>query len=361
MRVAFRVDASARMGTGHVKRCLALASAICAQPECHVLFVTRALSATAERLLGDAGYFVEVLPAPKEDAFAGFETTVPPHLAWAGVGQAVDADQTTERLASWGPDWVVVDHYAFDSRWHDAVRSATGARLAAIDDIADRELSVDLLVDHNICTDHHAKYQGRLPHGARLLGGPSFALIDPAYASAPRYKFRSSAESIGVFMGGSDACDATPLVLRACRDGGFTGHIEVVSTRANPHLAHLREACIGWAQAELSIDLPNLTGFFARHDLQIGAGGGASWERCCIGAPSLLLAVAVNQVPVITGLGDRGAARVTTQIELSEPSIRHLIREIIDDASLRLQLSDIAQTLVDGRGAARVAAALTAT
>jgi UDP-2,4-diacetamido-2,4,6-trideoxy-beta-L-altropyranose hydrolase len=359
MRLAIRVDASARIGIGHVKRCLALATAICAKGAGDVLFVTRALGSTAEQLRS-AGYAVEVLPVPKEDELPASEITVPPHLAWAGVEQAVDAAETIERISSWCPDWVLVDHYAFDSQWQDTLRAATGTRLAAIDDLADRSLSVDLLVDHNICADHHAKYVGRLPLNVRLLGGPAFALVDPVYAGAPRYKFKPKVRSVGVFMGGADASDITPLALRACRDGGFVGHIEVVSTTANPHLARLRAACVGWAQAELSIDLPDLTGFFARHDLQIGAAGGASWERCCIGAPSLLVTVAANQIPVATGLGNHGAAIVLTHDELREESMRQAIRETIDDSSLRLRLSNTAQRLVDGCGAVRVALELAA-
>jgi UDP-2,4-diacetamido-2,4,6-trideoxy-beta-L-altropyranose hydrolase len=270
----------------------------------------------------------------------------------------LDAAQTIERVAAWQPDWVLVDHYALDARWHNALRSALGVRLAAIDDIADRALAVDLLVDHNISEDHRAKYKGWLPLRARVLGGPRFALIDSMYCTAPRFKFKERVDSIGIFMGGADAIGITPTVLRACRDSGFAGKIEVVSTHANPCLDKLQDACDGWAQAKLTVDLPNLTTFFARHDVQIGAGGGASWERCCIGAPSLLVAVADNQVPVVAGLESVGAACVLQLGHVHELSLRQTVGEIISDPSLRLRLSKTAQSLVDGFGAGRVAAEL---
>ena len=51
--------------------------------------------------------------------------------------------------------------------------------------------------------------------------------------------------------------------------------------------------------------------FFGRHDLQIGAGGGATWERCCVGAPSLTLPCSRNQQVVISALAELGILRTT--------------------------------------------------
>ena len=58
----------------------------------------------------------------------------------------------------------------------------------------------------------------------------------------------------------------------------------------------------------IATDLPDLAGFFARHDLQIGAGGGATWERCCMGVPSVLVVAADNQNVVVPQLAARGIA-----------------------------------------------------
>lgn len=47
---------------------------------------------------------------------------------------------------------------------------------------------------------------------------------------------------------------------------------------------------------------PDLSAFFGRYDLQIGAGGGATWERCFVGAPTLAVAYADNHAPVLAPL-----------------------------------------------------------
>ena len=287
----------------------------------------------------------------------------PPHAAWAQVGWQVDADETVAVLQGGGIDWLVVDHYAFDARWHDAVRARLGAKLAAIDDLADRALRVDLLVDHNLAADHRAKYRAVLPEGTPILGGPRHALLGPAFVHAAPYTFHDPVHSIGIFMGGADSRDLSSAVLRACRLGaGFGGPVEVVTTASHPNLAALRALAAQWPATTVSVDLPDLAAFFARHDLQIGAGGGATWERCRVGAPSLVLVTADNQRAVAPALAASNAvATLGDGATLSEQGIAEAVAKLLRDADRRRALADGSRTVVDGLGARRVALRMTAT
>lgn len=282
------------------------------------------------------------------------------HAVWAEVATETDARQTVEQLRDWNPDWVVVDSYAFGSEWHDAVRHGLGCRIGAIDDLADRNMSVDLLVDHNYAPDHRAKYRTRLSGAALLLGGPSYALLGPEYADAPRYGPREDVLSIGLFMGGVDQGDISPIVLEAIERAGFTGPVEVVTTSANPHLEKLKARAAYRSDTRLSVDLDHLAGFFARHDLQIGAGGGATWERCCIGAPTLLLMIADNQRAVVPELAAQGIVATVQPLDaLDAEAIAVGISDLLSNPARRAQLAERSRGLVDGRGASRVAEAMT--
>ena len=347
MHVAIRVDASATMGTGHLKRCLSLVQAMIEQGA-QVSLVTRALDGVAAQVLRAVPGPVHWLPAPG----GSFQTdgTSTPHAAWAGVSWTQDANDTANVLRTERPDWLVVDHYAFDARWHDALRSTLGCRLLVIDDTADRTLAPDALLDHNWAPDHRAKYVGLLLQEPHWLAGPRYALLSPAYQNAPRYAFQPLVRSVGIFMGGTDPDGISARVLAACRATGFAGTIEVVSTSGNPHLSSLRQACAADPRTILTLDQTDLAAFFARHDLQIGAGGGATWERCCIGAPTLAIAVAVNQCAVVPGLASLGAV-----LETNVATLTNTLRELIQDPMARQALATQAAALVDGRGAQRVA------
>lgn len=363
MRVGFRVDASLAIGTGHLRRCMSLASAL-RDKGSDVRFVVRRHDTVGEIAFGSQAFSVTWLELPMSTGRAGVAPTAAiPHEHWAGVDWRDDAAETAGALADFQPDWLVVDHYSFDARWHDQVRLELGCKVAAIDDLADRSLSVDILVDANFAEDHAEKYVGRITRKCRLLGGPRFALLSAEYRTAARYHFHPDVRSIGVFMGGTDPSGISADVLRTCREEvGFGGSIEVVSTSANPHLDALRETCAASGDTMLSLDLPNLSAFYARHDLQIGAGGTATYERCCVGAPTIALAVAPNQlavVPVLAAAGILRAARIPGATDQDNPGavpiLGSVVRDLIAHPEARRTLSKGGMNMVDARGADRVA------
>lgn len=369
MRVAIRVDAAATMGTGHLRRCLSLAQALLDRG-CEIWLVCRPLDAVADLILREVSCHVLWLPLPGVRVSQSFShaSPRPPYHEWAQVSGSRDASEVADCLRGVKPDWVVVDHYAFDASWHASIRAALDCRIAVIDDLGDRLLDADLLLDQNWSEDHRAKYAGFLAPDVPLLGGPHFALVSPVYRQAPRYHFNSKVSSIGIFMGGTDPSGVTAQVLDVCRRAvRFKGTIEVVSTSANPHLAALRRTCSCWPGTLLTLDEPNLAAFFARHDLQIGAGGGATWERCSIGVPTVALVVAENQAGVIPALEKLGVVEMAMLISadprnpaslpeapVSRP-LDQTLRHLLEAPDVRFKLAQAAAKLVDGRGAERVA------
>ncbi|MEO7851673.1 MAG: UDP-2,4-diacetamido-2,4,6-trideoxy-beta-L-altropyranose hydrolase [Rubrivivax sp.] len=355
--MALRADASSQTGLGHIKRSMALAQAL-QEAGAEVCLVARGGDVDTATLAADAGIrHVQLPAAPAQGGSAGLPSAAGLQTDWAE-----DAERTVAALGGWRPGLVVVDSYGLDARWHRAVGAALDARMAAIDDLGDRELAVDWLIDHNHAPDHRVKYAGHLPAGAKLVCGPRYALLAPVYATAARCTLREQVRSIGIFMGGTDSAGLSGDVLRACRQGaGFAGPIEVASTRANRHLAELQADCQRWANTTLSLDAPDLAAFFARHDLQIGAGGGATWERCCIGAPTVALVAADNQRVVIPALAQLGVLATTQPSEpLTAAAIATTVAALLQDPARRKDMARRARKLVDGLGARRVALRLAA-
>lgn len=330
MRVLFRADASSTLGGGHVRRCLSLARALeSLEAECR--FACRT---------SDVSY-----------ASLGLDTPF-------GVSGEDDAAATLAAIDGFAADWVVVDHYRLGRDWHDTVREATGARIAVIDDLADRDLSADLLVDHNWHEDHAAKYGSRVAGDTRILGGPRFALLDPVFADAGHAPIEDHVSSIGVFMGATDPGGASAKVLEAIDASGFAGEVEVVSTSANPQLAALREAIEARPATNLTLDAPNLARFMAAHGLQVGSGGGATWERCAAGAPALAAILTDNQQASLPAMANLDALHLHDARPLDPVLLAGEISKLLADRPARESMAERARKLVDGRGALRVAAAM---
>jgi len=334
--VIIRADANSGIGLGHVARCLSLAEAL-AVFGCRVIMVSA--SALPVVLLSKAKGVVEcrVLIEHEDESQAFFDT----------IGSEI-------------PDWVVVDSYSIDARWHSVVRRKFGCRLLVIDDLADRPLAADIVVDHNLSRDYQVKYRDIATPSTRILSGPTYALISSDYAAVKPREPSAVVRSVGIFLGGTDPIGLSGELLRICRtDAAFDGEIELVSTSANDHLDGLRRACEGSLNVTLSIDLPDLIDFYQRHDVYIGAGGGSTWERCRCGVPALVVGVADNQRVVIEALGSLGAAIcVFWRGPSALAEIGAGLRRILTDHQLRKKMVAASLDLVDGNGALRIAAAM---
>ena len=71
------------------------------------------------------------------------------HGDWLPVSQTQDANETAEIIYDLEPDWIIVDHYALDVIWLSIVEK-TNAKVLVIDDLGDRELICDVLLDQNL-------------------------------------------------------------------------------------------------------------------------------------------------------------------------------------------------------------------
>ena len=168
-RVLFRVDASPRMGGGHVMRCLTLAQALLDEG-CEVTFVSRA---SASPFATAFAWLQLPLALPDEDITPGWEL-----VPWSSSVQRDDAI-ATRALAGDSYDWVVVDHYRLGAPWE---RELPGRKLV-IDDLANRPHECNLLLDQNADRDP-ALYASLLPADCTILTGSRYALLRPEFSAA---------------------------------------------------------------------------------------------------------------------------------------------------------------------------------
>lgn len=347
MLIIVRADTSPRIGIGHVRRCVTLARAL-REFGADVRFAIHDWGADLAPLLGEFLDGALRLPSPCPEQQAD-------PASWLSHGQEFDFQELMTGLDGVRPDWIIVDHYALDAEWHDLARGELGCRILVIDDLADRQLGADLVVDPNWDRDHRAKYD-KVIGQAELLGGPRFALIDPRFATGQPRERSVDVTSIGIFMGGTDPARATLPVIKAVRASGFDGEIGIVSSSMNPDLSSLHEAAHTDGLVVVDVDLPDLTNFFQRHQLFILAAGGTTWERMASAAPAIAVITADNQRDIATQLAEQGLQWV---IEAGDwAKLAYILPFILADTASLLELGQRGSELVDAKGAGRVAAAL---
>jgi len=61
---------------------------------------------------------------------------------------------------------------------------------------------------------------------------------------------------------------------------------------------------------EVLVDVGDMARLMASADFSIGAGGSTTWERCCLGLPSIIVETAANQNGAAAAMQKAGAALV---------------------------------------------------
>lgn len=365
MDVVFRTDASLQIGTGHVMRCLSLADAMRTRGAlCR--FICRAQIGHLEEVIRSRGYGVSLLPfRPGREGLGLVNDGSTPYAHWLGASWQDDSTQTLAALAETSScDWLVVDHYALDSNWERRVGGAC-RRLMVIDDLADRPHDCDLLVDQNLGRIA-ADYIDYVPAKCKILAGSQYALLRPEFSRlrAQSLRRRDSVFEVRhllISLGGVDKDNATGDVLAALQPSDLPANcrITVVMGPNAPWLESVKKqaALMPWLTRVL-VNVQNMAQLMLESDLAIGAAGTTSWERCCMGLPSIVLSLADNQSAIAARLSEAGAALT---ISVDGDLRAHLSKSMNLAAHTLISLSRECAKRVDGLGTKTIVDQLTCT
>jgi len=186
---------------------------------------------------------------------------------------------------------------------------------------------------------------------------PEFSQFREA-ALKRREEFRG-VRKILVSMGGSDPANVTGLVLDGLAEveWSFLPQIEVILGNCSPHINEIRlKAKNNRLPIKVSINVSNMVERMLEADLAIGAGGSTSWERCCLGLPTIMITIAENQKEIVRQLELSGAVvNLGESQDLVPLDIKNEIDRFLKDPHAWIALSQNAAAICDGLGAPKVA------
>jgi len=349
MKAVFRVDGNSGIGLGHMSRCLSLAEQLKIR-EVDCTFISRALPRAVSARILQSGFRLALV---SDEEPHGPDSSHSRH--------PIDAEQDAiSTIASMsGPtDWLVVDSYAIDHVWEALLRPHT-RWIMAIDDLADRSHNCDIIVDHNVPDSTNNPYADLTPRNCLPLIGPRYALL-PAVFGHARGRLQGSLEDrsgILIFFGGGDDHGLTELALTAMTTGPLSrARVTVVVGGSNPDARKLFRMARQRPMTTALGTLPHLADLMSTSALAIGAGGVTSLERICLGLPSLVTTIAVNQIRSTQRLASLGLLRYLGHWPVIDPaSIAESTEALLEDAHWRHRSNALGMELVDGRGASRVA------
>jgi len=309
--LVIRADASQRLGSGHVMRCLALAEQWTAcGGEVH--FACRSLKGHLMAELQARGYPTHTLPlrdAPDP---------------WSAQELEADARSTRDlmkRLIGERPNhpvWLLVDHYHIDASWHAAVEQP-GLRIAVLDDLADRPLKCDVLIDQNALTHLHHRYASLTPQHCRRLLGAAYTLLreDVRHAALAR-SVSTNHRDVLIFLGGADNDRHTEqIVSHLTHQSNEPLPAQVLCGSMNPRWRQLQTLCrdarIGFSRAQRG-----MSQVMGQARAAIVACGMLAVELQALEVPSLLIPLSDIQKAVALDFEKRGRAVVLEPLDLTD-------------------------------------------
>lgn len=350
MKVVFRTDASIQIGTGHVMRCLTLADAL-ADKGAHCIFICREHAGNLIEHIRSKGYAVYSLSIGH-----GADTDLA-HSPLLGATQAKDADFCLPLLAEMKPDWVVVDHYALDARWENAMAEHCG-HVMVIDDLADRKHVCALMLDQNwFADDTLDRYNELVPAECKLYLGPEYALLKPEYsalrAGTGSQSRTGHVKKILIFLGGSDPSNQTAKILRGLSVSSLLHlEVDVIVGRNHPNIDEVVHLTLRRGGGRVHHNLPTLANLMVDADLMIGAGGSTTWERMCLGLPSIVISVAANQTATNLSLMNAGYITFLGDMnKVTSEAVAEAVEQCISNPSMLRIQSQRGRQLVNGKGA----------
>ena len=218
-------------------------------------------------------------------------------------------------------DLLIVDSYALDEIWHKQLRPYT-KKIMVIDDLADRQFDCDVLLNQNLGTQIE-DYKDKVPNDCELLLSCDYALLRPEFSNLRekaliKRKNTKEIKNILISMGGSDITNKTYDILQEVSDDL---NIVIILGGLSPHNKMIKNYAKSKNNVKVLVDADNISGLMFDADLAIGAGGSTSWERCCLGLPTLLYVLAENQRKIAENLEQLDAVKIVDNLEVNLQNI----------------------------------------
>lgn len=359
--LAFRVDASKEIGTGHVMRCLVLADTL-KRRKIDSHFICRDYSGNLINHIKKSGYTVSVLSKINElnqslekennNVFSWYERLLGD---WR-----LDAQFTRDIINKKKIEQLVIDHYGIDINWELLVRQSKLKKIIMIDDLANRSHTCEVLIDQNFGRKIE-DYKNLVPKDCNILVGTNYGLLRDEFlkwrSSSLKGRTNRSAKKLLISFGGIDLNNLTQKIIylleKIQKDINFE-QIYIVLGENSPHFNQISKVVkLSSLEINLLSGISNMAEIMSKSDIAIGAGGTSALERACLGLPSIIFSIAENQQYSCKQLAQINASIYLDNIKNIEKELPKALNFITNPVNLE-KIKEKNKFLCDGLGAKRV-------
>ena len=272
-KIIFFCEASLKIGTGHVMRCLTITNML-KNKNYECVFIS---SLTSTNLIPQLNNFTTISP----DNF---------------IKNPINCDL------------IIIDNYKIDYNFEKKLRNFT-KKIMVIDDLFNRKHDCDILLDQNLGVKK-IFYKNLINKDCKTLLGTKYAILRPEFLEYRKKifhkrKLTKNINKLLINFGGSDVKNYSLKALKMVEKSSFKGEINVVLGFQCPNLESIKKLSKISKNKINILQQANMAQMIFEADIAIAAGGSSTWERCCLGLPTYMIKIADNQSRIFEELGQK--------------------------------------------------------
>jgi UDP-2,4-diacetamido-2,4,6-trideoxy-beta-L-altropyranose hydrolase len=326
MRILFRVEATPKLGLGHLMRCLALAEKFNESvSNTNIVFITSSIAAGEQ--IKRCGYKLINLPSSENmvEEIKYYEKYIKKTIFITDIPDiSEDYLKTLKKKV-----YLVI----------------------SIDDGSDTIFYSDILINPNINPKINHKYSSR----TQYYSGAKYVILKKAFEKygIKKKQIKREAKSLFMCFGGSDRNNITQKVVNIIQNMDI--NILIVVGIMYPYYNELVRDIKDYRNIQIKRDAHNMDELIYDADLAIISGGTLLYETCAIGTPAIVICQNQEQNRESEFFAENySAINLGSFDNIKEDTARNTVIKLISDYDTRKQLSKNARQLIDGRGADRI-------
>lgn len=344
--IGFRVDANEQIATGHLVRCISIATELIKRGTSCIFFLAEDKE-TAR--LETAGIPYVIL-----------------HTDWRQM--ETEYDVLLPLLNQYNLTWLVVDSYQITPPYLSTLNQHTP--VLYIDDMEADTYPVSAVLHYGLRSDYDTYIRRYLHTETSVLAGTKYSPLREEFLPGTTHVSRS--KSILITTGGTDPFHISLGLLSACLESerqdlvppaslkGFS--FDVIIGSMNQDEIPLQElAARHPEQIHLHKNISNMSYYMRRNQLAVSAGGTTLLELCACSTPTVCFSFADNQLDGVRQMADlqimlhAGDARFDPVVS----NILQALNTYLTSTALQKEYAARMNKLVDGQGVKRIADFLT--
>lgn len=333
--IYIRTDANEKIATGHMMRCITIATEV-KKMDCELMFIVSDLPSV--KMLEGVFLYYKLQTPTEENVYAEIEE----------IKKIISTDANPV---------ILLDLYKFDARYMEEMKKI--AKIATFDDMFEEKYPADIIINYNMyyrIFDYKKRYKNEK---VKLLLGGSFIPLRAEFKIAYADQ-KESVEDVMVICGGGDKYHILyPLTKKICSERlNESIRFHIVVGRLNPDKEKFKEIC-GEENIYIYENVENMPFFMEKMDVAVSAASTVLYECCKMTIPTVFFCMEENQKYDKQCFAEDNVMLYAGDIRCSrEAVLDEIVRDIrflSCNKDIREQMKRKMEKMVDGYGAERIA------